>query len=155
MSLVYRKMCESDLPEVLKNERQSYEYPWTEGVFRDCLKPRYEIWLAYYEGRLVGHGVISVVVGEGHLLNLCVAQHSQRKGFGAQLLGHLVDRVTNLGADVMFLEVRASNAAAIDLYEKNGFNLIGVRRNYYPARNQREDAQLMSLALNIDHCMQG
>jgi ribosomal-protein-alanine N-acetyltransferase len=88
-----------------------------------------------------------LAAGEAHLLNLSIAAPEQRRGHGARLLGHLVRVARDYGARVLFLEVRPSNQAAQKLYAAQGFHPIGVRRGYYPARDGREDAIVLSLPL--------
>jgi ribosomal-protein-alanine N-acetyltransferase len=87
---------------------------------------------------------MSIAVGEAHLLNLCVSPQEQNQGIGRKLLEHVIS-VAKSHADTMFLEVRPTNTAAIFLYESVGFNEIGVRKGYYPAKNGREDAIMFAL----------
>ena len=137
-------MLASDMLEVLAIERNAYSHPWTEGNFRDSLAGNDEVWLLESDGSIVGHGVISVAVGEAHLLNICVATHSQRQGLGRHILRYLVTRSEMLGADTMFLEVRESNASALALYRAEGYQQVGIRKNYYPLGKEREHAVVMS-----------
>jgi ribosomal-protein-alanine acetyltransferase len=101
-------------------------------------------------GKLCGHAIISNVLDEVHLLNLCIDPLNSRQGLGRAFLQHLIHRAINRKAVVFFLEVRASNRAAIDLYFSEGFNEVGVRPNYYPAPDGHEDAILMTLELSVD-----
>ncbi|MFD2229262.1 ribosomal protein S18-alanine N-acetyltransferase [Alkalimarinus sediminis] len=140
----FRKMLVSDLGSVLTVERSAYSHPWTEGNFRDSLEGNDEVWLLESNDKLLGHGVISVAVGEAHLLNICVANHSQRQGLGRYILHHLLTRSELLGAGIMFLEVRESNSPALALYQSERFEQIGVRKNYYPLGSERENALVMS-----------
>ena len=145
--MIFRQMNESDLAQVLVIERNAYSHPWTEGNFKDSLIGSDEIWLLELEGEIVGHGVISVAVGEAHLLNICVARQHHRKGLGKAILEFLIERVRLLEASVMFLEVRQSNTSAIALYRAEGYQQIGLRKNYYPLGHERENAIVMSLAI--------
>ncbi len=142
-----RPMEHQDLPAVLHNERSAYSHPWTEGIFRNCLVSGYENWVAEQEGKLCGHVVVSFVLDEAHLLNICVAPDYQGAGLGRRLLDFAIDRAEGNRASGMFLEVRASNAPAIHLYESTGFREVGRRRGYYPAQRGREDALVMLLPL--------
>ena len=157
-------MTTADLTDVLVNEVAAYPYPWTRGNFEDCLKERRDCRLLLADARqtgsrqtgspaktpaVVGHGVLSVAVGEAHVLNVCVAPACQGQGFGRALLDHLLGRALALRAEVVFLEVRPSNGVAIALYESIGFNEIGRRRNYYPAAIGHEDALVMALDLRV------
>jgi [ribosomal protein S18]-alanine N-acetyltransferase len=144
-----RPMVESDLDQVLENEIRAYEFPWTRGNFGDCLNVSHECWVLLDDERIVGHGILAAWAGEAHVLNVCVARDRQGGGLGRVLVGHLLDRALVRGAEMVFLEVRPSNRVAIALYHSLGFNEIGVRKDYYPARTGHEDAQVM--ALDISH----
>jgi len=88
-----------------------------------------------------------LVLDEAHLLNISIAAEYQGRGLGRELLVHMMQVARQYNALNMFLEVRVSNLAAIGLYENMGFNEMAIRRNYYPAKNGREDAILMGMAL--------
>jgi ribosomal-protein-alanine N-acetyltransferase len=146
----FRAMEPGDLDRVFENELRAYAYPWTRGNFEDCLKERKECRVALVDDRVIGHGVLAIGAGEGHILNVCIARDQQGRGFGRSLLLDLLARAKILNVEMVFLEVRPSNLSAIDLYESEGFNTIGVRRNYYPAAFGHEDAQIMALDLRSD-----
>ncbi|MBT5790763.1 MAG: ribosomal protein S18-alanine N-acetyltransferase [Gammaproteobacteria bacterium] len=137
----------TDLPDVLRNERQGYTHPWTEGIFRDCLRNGQECWLLMCSDQNVGHGILSVAAGESHLLNVCVHPDFQGHGFGRILVEHLLERARTGEASTIFLEVRPSNVAACELYDKLGFNEVGIRENYYPSNVGREDALVLAKEL--------
>ena len=145
--LQMRPMEETDLPEVLAVERAGYPHPWTDGIFRDCLRAGYCCWVLEADGRMVGHGVLSVAVGEAHVLNICVHPDWQGRGLGRRILERMLRLARQHEADTAFLEVRVSNTVAQRLYESAGFNEIGLRRGYYPADNGREDAVVYAKAL--------
>ena len=142
-----RPLTEADLDAVMEIEIRAYDFPWTQSIFRDCLRVGYCCWCCENEGIIQGYGVMSAAAGESHILNLTVHPESQRQGIGSKLLKHFLQLARRHGADTIMLEVRPSNRKAINLYEKLGFNEIGVRRNYYPAEDGREDA--LMLALNL------
>ena len=139
-----RLMVPADVDAVLAIEQAAYDFPWTEGILRDCLRVGYSCWVLERRDRIVGYLILSVAAGEAHLLNLCVHPECRRQGLGRRLLEHALEVAGRLGADTLYLEVRVSNAAAIALYREYGFNEIGVRRGYYPARGGREDALVMA-----------
>lgn len=141
------EMRQADLPNVLKNERRGYSHPWTEGVFSDCLNAGHECWLFVFEGRNIGHGILSVAAGESHLLNVCIHPDYQGNGYGRLLVEHMLKRARARGAGCVFLEVRPSNQIACKLYEDLGFNEVGVRKDYYPAFVGREDALVLAREL--------
>jgi [ribosomal protein S18]-alanine N-acetyltransferase len=143
----FRPMAERDVSEVLSIDRCAYEFPWTEGIFRDCLRVGYSCRVLERYRIIQAYGVMSVAAGEAHLLNLCVRPDLQGQGLGKKVLLHLVDLARRAGVDTMFLEVRVSNAAAINLYTSSGFGEVGMRRAYYPARRGREDALVLARAL--------
>ena len=147
MSSEVRRMQLADLPDVLRNERLGYTHPWTEGIFRDCLRNGQECWLLMSSGLNVGHGILSVAAGESHLLNVCVHPDFQGHGFGRILVEHVLERARAGEASTIFLEVRPSNVAACELYDKLGFNEVGIRENYYPSKVGREDALVLAKEL--------
>ncbi len=144
---VFRPMGMDDLNAVMSAEVLIYPYPWTLGNFKDSLNAGYSCWMYEYENTFVGYGVLMMGAGEAHLLNLGIAKDWQRQGMGRKLLQHLIKIAREYQADMMFLEVRPSNKSAIRLYEDVGFNEMGIRKNYYPAHNGREDGILMGLSL--------
>ncbi len=141
-------MIVDDLPGVLAIERRAYDHPWSEGIFRDCLRGGYRCRVGERGGRLFGHAVLSIAAGEAHLLNLCIDPAHQRRGFGRWLLRRMIDEARAAHAETLFLEVRVSNKPAIRLYLAHGFNEVGVRVGYYPAgEGRREDAFVFARAL--------
>ena len=138
----------ADLDAVIEIESSAYDFPWTQGIFRDCLRVGYCCWCYEIDGLIQGYGVMSVAAGESHILNISVRPESQRQGIGSKLMKHFLQLARRHDADTVMLEVRPSNKLAIKLYEKLGFNEIGVRRNYYPAHRGREDALLLALSLD-------
>jgi ribosomal-protein-alanine N-acetyltransferase len=142
-----RPMHEADVAAVAALERSSYQFPWTEGIFRDCVRVGYVCRVLDIGGEIVGYGVLSVGSGEAHVLNLCVAEEYRCRGLGRLMLGHLIERARSFGVREAFLEVRPSNTTAIRLYQSLGFEQIGIRRGYYQASTGREDAVVLKLDL--------
>jgi len=143
----FRPMRDVDIPAVLAVETAAYPFPWTDGIFRDCLRVGYCCWVAVQQREIVGHGVMSVAAGECHILNVCVHPDWQGRQLGRKMLRRLLAVGRGHSADTAFLEVRVSNRAAIRLYESEGFCEVGVRRGYYPADGGREDAVIMGRPL--------
>lgn len=132
------------LAEVLVVEHRAYEFPWTESIFKDCLKAGYSAWLLEDdEGTVIGYGMLSFAVDEAHVLNLCVDPLLQGRGWGRRMLDHLMKLARAASCVIVLLEVRKSNKAALKLYEGVGFQRLGVRKGYYPARQGREDALVL------------
>jgi ribosomal-protein-alanine N-acetyltransferase len=143
-------MRASDLELVVLNESAaSAEHPWSKRIFIDCLRAGYQCWVLASRDELIGHGVMSVAIGESHLLTLCVNPRYQRMGFGRQMLRFLLERAQREDAEVCFLEVRNSNHSARELYRSMGFVPIGERKGYYPGVKGREDALIMSRGLPL------
>jgi ribosomal-protein-alanine N-acetyltransferase len=145
--VLIRPMAESDVGGVVALERASYQFPWSEGIFRDCLRVGYICRVVLAGNRLMGYGVMSVGAGEAHILNLCIDSAFRCRGVGRRLLDYLIDRGAVAGMSEAFLEVRPSNTAAIRLYLSLGFEQVGMRRGYYQAVGGREDAAVLKLAL--------
>ena len=146
-SLTYRPMTVADLDAVLHIENRAYSFPWTRGIFSDCLTAGHECRIACLNGVVIGHAVLSAAAGESHLLNVCIKRELQGSGLGRAFLHHLIDRAQILGAQVLFLEVRPSNRSAVGLYDTLGFLRVGVRKDYYPGDQGREDAWVLALQL--------
>ncbi len=141
-----RRMTAADLPLVLAIEARGHAFPWSEGNFRDGLESGYYMVVMEQQDKLIGYGVVQIILDEGHLLNITVDPVLNGRGLGRELLLHLLDHART-HTDTLFLEVRPSNHRAIALYQSSGFNEIGLRRNYYPAKDGgREDALLMAMA---------
>ena len=143
----FRLMLVSDLPEILLIEQAAYTFAWTEGNFRDCLKAKYHCWVYQENLTIMGYGILSAAVGEGHVLNLCVRKECQRQGIGKKIMQFLLVEAQMLQVEDLFLEVRASNLPAMQLYELMGFCEYGRRNHYYPALQGKEDAVLYSRAM--------
>ena len=142
-----RPMRQADVEAVAGIEKRAYAFPWSPGIFRDCLRAGHHCWLLEAGANLLGFGVLSAAAGEAHLLNLCIAPEYQGRGHGRRLLKRMLDLARWHGAAQVFLEVRPSNPGAIALYRSEGFNEIGMRPNYYPAAKGREDAIVMAIEL--------
>ena len=144
-----RTMRHSDVDLVVQNEAAAYHHPWTKRIVIDCLRAGYQCWVLANKQKIVAHGVMSVAIGECHLLTLCVHPEYQRRGYARKLFSLLLDRAFKQDARECFLEVRTSNESAIQLYQSMGFVEIGQRKNYYPGVYGREDALIMSRTLPL------
>ncbi|WP_158885839.1 ribosomal protein S18-alanine N-acetyltransferase [Rhodanobacter sp. L36] len=142
-----RAMRPEDLAAVSAMENASYEFPWSLGIFGDCLKAGHPCWVLCMDATICGYGILSMGAGEAHVLNICVDPVYRGQGLGRLLLGRLLDISRWNGAERAFLEVRPSNPLAKSLYDSVGFTEIGRRPRYYPATHGREDAIVMVLDL--------
>ena len=144
----FRAMTPGDLAGVAAVERASYQFPWSEGIFRDCLRVGYLCRVAELDGEIVAYGVVAMGAGEAHILNLCVRGDLRGRSIGRQMLLLLLERSRQAGMEAVFLEVRPSNPHAIALYQSVGFAQVGLRKGYYQAPdNGREDALVLKLDL--------
>lgn len=145
---IFRPMHGKDLGKVLDVEEFAYEFPWTESIFRDCMRVGYYCVVCEVDEEIVGHGIMSVGVGECHLLNICIHPDHQQNGLGTSMINYLLDVARWKKVKIAFLEVRVSNLGAHNLYFKLGFSEIGLRKNYYPGPQGREDALILTLELD-------
>jgi ribosomal-protein-alanine N-acetyltransferase len=140
-------MSHDDLSSVSDIERRSYEFPWSHGVFRDCLLAGYSCIVVERDELVVGYGILSVAAGEAHILNLCVDPGYRQLGYGDRVLDEILMRARRAEVKEIFLEVRPSNESAIALYHKKGFRQVAYRPAYYQAHDGREDAAVLSKVL--------
>jgi ribosomal-protein-alanine N-acetyltransferase len=143
----FRAMTPRDVAAVGALERAAYPFPWSDGIFRDCLRVGYLCRVAEVDGVVVGYGVVAMGAGEAHILNLCVRDDLRGRGVGRQMLMLLLERARQAGMAETFLEVRPSNRLAISLYQSAGFVQVGLRKGYYQGGQGREDALVLKLGL--------
>ncbi len=123
--------------------------PWSYSAFQEIAKQdNCKIYVVFdmQLSKIVAYSVLYHAADQGDLANIAVDPRYRRWGIGSALLRHTVQKAADFGVNELFLEVRASNAPAIGLYEKAGFIKIGIRRNYY--KHPREDACVMVLNYN-------
>ena len=143
-----RPMTLADIPQVIGIEHDAYPYPWSEGIFRDCVRVGYLCRVVEMQGRIQGYGILSFGADEAHVLNICIHRDLRDQGVGRRLLKYLLDQAVKAELHDAFLEVRPSNTPAIHLYESMGFVRVGVRKAYYQGSPTREDAWVYRLRLN-------
>jgi [ribosomal protein S18]-alanine N-acetyltransferase len=146
--VIIRPMRAADVAEVVAIERAAYQFPWSEGIFRDCLRVGYVCRVITVNRQVMAYGVMSLGAGEAHILNLCVSETYRCRGVGRRLLESLMERAAAGGMHEAFLEVRPSNTTAIRLYLALGFEQVGMRRGYYQAVGGREDAAVLRRRLS-------
>lgn len=141
-------MTKDDIAEIAEIERQCFSDPWSENAFEDELNNPLAVYLvAHDDGRCTGYCGFWSVAGEGGITNVAVAPEYRRRGTGRALIEKMIDTALELKLSLLTLEVRASNTAAQSLYEKYGFEKVGIRPNYY--QNPRENAWIMTKNLDI------
>jgi [ribosomal protein S18]-alanine N-acetyltransferase len=146
--ITHRRMTEADLPAVIDIETAAYMFPWSIGIFRDCLRVGYTCRVLVARDGIGGYGIMSMGAGEAHILNVCVRADLRGQGTGRRLLTWFLGEARSAGHGWAFLEVRPSNRPAIRLYESLGFAAVGLRRGYYQAVGGREDAIVYRLDLD-------
>lgn len=145
-----RGMSLEDVSAVYAIESTSQPVPWSEGIFRDCLLAGYNGWVLQRDDLIIGYVLTYVRSRECHILNICIKTDLRGRGYAQTLLRHALLHAKTQDADVTFLEVRPSNAPALHVYRKFGFNEVGIRKEYYANPDgSREDALVLALDMNI------
>ena len=141
-------MTNLDVAAVMEIEQRAYPFPWTQGIFEDCIRVGYACWVLEREveqaKQIIGYMVLSIAVDEMHILNICIDPKLQKQGIGKALLEDAESYGRKNNANMCFLEVRPSNKAAVNMYLSAGFNEVGFRKNYYKDNGKREDAIVMA-----------
>jgi ribosomal-protein-alanine N-acetyltransferase len=147
--LEFAPMNICDVEEVVRIENDAYPFPWTRGNFLDSLANRYQAWvLREADERLAGYFLLMSAVDDVHLLNITVRPDLHGQGIGRYLLNKVCELAESAGIYRVLLEVRPSNQHALAVYRHAGFQMIGIRKKYYPAAgSSREDAIVMRLTL--------
>ena len=142
-----RRLGMDDVDRIFEIEQIAYPFPWSRGIFVNCMRVGYACFGLQMGKDLAGYTILSWAAGEAHLLNLCIHPDWQPRGYGSLLLEYAINHVARLDSEAIFLEVRASNQRAASLYENRGFKVIGHRPSYYQAGEAREDAIIMRMDL--------
>ena len=142
-SLQILPMGFADIEAVYQVELQCHSHPWSKKLFLSNFGKRYFNHVILDEQRVIGYFVVSSVAGEVTLMNIAVEPNKQGTGIGRQLLQFLKDLSSSNGEQEIWLEVRASNSAALALYNRLGFSEVDRRKDYYPCIQGREDAIIM------------
>ena len=145
--LVERDAEFGDLAIVVIIEKDVHFSPWTIQNFQDALAAKNIFKVFFLDDMIVGYYIALLASDECQILNIAIKKCQQNKGLGNYLINHVKDLSKSLYVASIFLEVRVSNIKAIKLYEKNGFNELGVRNNYYTTLNGTENGILMGLEL--------
>ena len=144
----FEPLSPSHLDAVLATEQRCYSHPWSRGNFLDTLGAAHQAQCLMAGETLIGYFIAMPGVEEVHLLNITVAPAWQRQGWALVMLDALALWSRGQGAHWLWLEVRASNTRAQQIYLRRGFMRVGLRKGYYPAgHGLREDAVVMNLRL--------
>ena len=145
-----RSMRLEDVARVAAIDQRAYDFPWSAGIFTDCLRAGYTAMVLEEAGAVIGYAIFASGAHEAHLLNVCVVPERQGEGCGRRLVKRVLDLSRWQRCERIFLEVRPTNVRAIALYRDLGFNEIAERPRYYPAHGgAREDAVVMALELML------
>lgn len=143
-----RWMIRRDMPEVLNIESASFEFPWTEDDFVNCLRQRNCIgMIAEHDERVVGFMIYELHKSRLHIINFAVAREYRRRGVGSQMLQKLVGKLSHQRRNKILLEVRETNLQAQLFFKENHFRAVSVLRDFYD--DTTEDAYLMQFAHQI------
>lgn len=144
-----REMREKDLEQVICIEHEIFLFPWSIGNFSDSIKSGYHCRVLVQPGTdvVMGYGILMIGPDEAHVLTLGIGFSWQNQGLGRKMLLHLIELSGKYQAKFVLLDVRESNTGAANLYRRLGFQQIAVRKGYYPAMCEREDALVMKLEL--------
>ncbi len=130
--VIYRRMTPEDVPFISRLEEETFSMPWSADSFLEMIgKEDARYYVAEEEGRLLGGCGVLMIAGEGNITNVVIAPEARNKGIGTAMLRHLMTEGDKEGLTAYTLEVRVSNAAAIHVYEKLGFESAGIRPGFY------------------------
>jgi len=135
------------LTKVYELELESYDFPWTKEILRDCILYKYDSFVVVLNDNLVGYIISKITYPETHILNLTVKKNFRKKGIGKALIELIISDARLRNSENIILEVRANNTDAQSLYKKLNFEVIGTRKDYYESKNGREDAYVLNLNL--------
>lgn len=147
--VLFRRMREEDLPEVIAIEKQCFSNPWGKDTFRGEIQNRAisfpMVAVHRQERKIVGYIIFWLIGDEAQINNVAVHPDYQGQGYGEMIMKYALDQLRSFGTHFVTLEVRVSNTRAFNLYKKLGFAVLGVRKEYYS--NPTEDACVMGLVL--------
>ena len=132
------------IPQIEMLEQRCFSLPWTAEQLKGQLKDAQHEFIAALtpDAAVLGYVGMMYVLDEGYISNVAVSPDHRRQGIADALITRLCEICTELELSFVTLEVRAGNAPAIALYEKHGFQRVGLRRNYY--ERPKEDALIMT-----------
>ncbi len=140
-----------DLDTILEIEARAYPVPWSREQMIDVFNQKVIRMKLLMNGELIGYAFVSIILDEGHLLHITIDPIHHGKRLGRYLLEHVLQLGDSYQLSTIFLEVREGNTPARALYDRIGFNQVGVRKGYYPCKiNGREDAIVMAYTVPSD-----
>ncbi len=146
-SVVVRAAEDADIPAIAVLENLCFSAPWSENALSDTLHSPYgKLFCAELDGQIIAYGGAYLLGDDADITNIATHPDHRRRGAAAAILKTLIAYANEHGVGALHLEVRASNAPATALYERFGFAVDGIRKNYY--KNPTENAVLMTLSLS-------
>ena len=146
--MIITKMSQCHVPQIAELEKICFNDPWSENSIASELDNRLSCWLvAIADDKVVGYVGSQTVLGETDMMNIAIHPDYRKQGIATELISALIEALNERGSHSLMLEVRASNEPAKSLYLKMGFDVVGVRKNYY--RNPREDALILRKEWNL------
>lgn len=144
--MLIRRMTMDDVPEAVQIENICFSQPWSESSFRDSLSREDTIFLVCENADgIAGYMGMYVSFDEAAITNVAVRPECRKQGIGEKIVAEAKRAAKEMAVNTIFLEVRVSNIPAISLYKKMGFEILGIRKNFY--EHPREDAYMMSCRL--------
>ncbi len=144
--LIFSDINEEYAKELAELDKKCFSLPWSESsFFKEASNPLAQYVIAKIDDKIVGYAGFWEVVGEGQITNIAVLKDYRRQKIAQKMLEKLIEKARNKQLCTLSLEVRESNTAAINLYEKFDFIKVGERKDYY--KNPTENASLMELTL--------
>lgn len=140
--MMITKMIQCHVPQIAELEKLCFNDPWSENSIASELDNRLSCWLVALDGDLVvGYVGSQTVLGETDMMNIAIHPDYRKQGIATALISALIEALIERNSHSLMLEVRSSNEPAKSLYLKMGFEVVGIRKNYY--RNPREDALIL------------
>ena len=143
--MIIRRMTQDDVKRIAQIESECFSLPWSESSFEDSLAREDTIFLVCVDEEVVGYVGMYLSFEEGEITNVAVTPSYRKRGCGNLLIRGIKEEAKARNAECIILEVRVSNAPAIALYQKHGFEQIGIRKNFY--EYPTEDAIIMKVGI--------
>ena len=153
-SISFNRLTSTEIPSVLFIEEHNSDYPWTQLQFTTSIENSNNLsYCLSLNGKTIGYLIAMLTLDTADILNIGIESNFKRQGHGTALLNHLIGDLRKRNISEILLEVRAGNKSAIQFYNKQGFEKISVRKNYYMKnsnnQSQREDGNIMSTRIPL------
>ncbi|MBQ3007622.1 MAG: ribosomal protein S18-alanine N-acetyltransferase [Clostridia bacterium] len=131
MEIILKRMSEEHITQIAEIEKECFSDPWSEAVIKEELENENSYFLVAVEETVVGYIGVQEICGEAYITNVAVTAKSRKSGIGRMLLRAACNGAESRNCEFITLEVRESNYPAISLYESEGFERAGIRKNFY------------------------